>query len=97
MAAEIGLRLPHSDETLNYLKRENLGLYFLLQKIESPEGMKFADFMILEYPGYYSCPLCGDLKRYAAAFGYARKHFESHMLEIEEILKLEKKSKEFEK
>lgn len=89
-AAEIGLKLPHSEESLTYLKRENIGLYFILKKIKSTDEMKFDDIMILEHSGYYSCPLCNSCQLYSVVFGNARKHFESHLLDIERILEFEK-------
>jgi len=90
IAAEIGLQMPHSEETLEYLKNNYIGLYMLLKHLDDISEMQFTDFMILVCSGqgrdYYSCPLCNDLKIYSTAFGYAKKHFESHIFDIEEIL-----------
>ncbi len=85
-AAEIGVWLPHSKGTLEYLKKNNIKLYLILAKIDNLEGMEFTDFMTSEGNNYYSCPFCKDLKLYSAAFGYAKKHFESHIVDIEDIL-----------
>ena len=91
VAIEIGLRLPHSQGTMEFLKRNAFELYLTLLKINGKNKVEFSDVMILEHSdangNYYSCPLCKTSKRYAGKYGHAKKHFESHLLDIKEILK----------
>lgn len=91
MAIDIGLKLPHSQGTMEFLKRNAIEIYLTLLKINGKEVVEFSDVMILESSGvggnHYSCPLCETKKLYSTAFGHAQKHFESHALDIKEILR----------
>ena len=91
LAVDIGLRLPHSQGTMEFLKRSNLELYFTLMKINGKDKVEFSDVMVLEHSdaggNYYSCPLCKTSNQYSGKYGHAKKHFESHRLDIEKILK----------
>jgi len=91
MAIDIGLRLPHSQGTMEYLKRNAIEIYLTLLKINGKDVVEFEDIMILESSGvggnHYSCPLCKTKKLYSTAYGHAQKHFESHVLDIKKILR----------
>lgn len=91
LAMDIGLRLPHSQGTMEYLQRNAIEIYLTLLKINGKDVVEFEDVMILESSGvggnHHSCPLCETKKLYSTAFGHAQKHFESHLLDIKEILK----------
>ena len=92
MAIDIGLRLSHSQGTMEFLKRNAIELYLTLLKINGKDKVEFSDVMILESSGvggnHYSCPLCETKKLYSTAFGHAQKHFRSHLLDTEEVLKV---------
>lgn len=89
-AVEIGIGLQCSEQTMEYLKKHNFILYLLKRKFNNVNELVFNDIMISEGHGWYSCPLCPGNDRFSVSFGYAKKHFESHIFDIDRILEKEK-------